>query len=82
MPLYEYHCDACARKFTMLRPFSKADAPAPCPACHGEHTQRALSLCASFSRNADGSSQAISGGGGGGCASCSSGNCGHCGHHH
>jgi len=38
-----------------LRPMSKADAPAGCPQCQGEDTERAISLLASFSKCSDGS---------------------------
>ena len=55
MPLYEYYCPHCDIKFDLLRPFSRADAPAPCPECRGEDTKRAISLFASFSRGSDGS---------------------------
>ncbi|MHB1293483.1 MAG: FmdB family zinc ribbon protein [Anaerolineae bacterium] len=78
MPFYEYTCKHCQMKFELLRPFSKADAPATCPQCDGQDTKRAISHFASFSRGSDGSTQATAGGGG--CAGCGSHNCAGC-HH-
>ncbi len=80
MPLYEYHCPHCEIKFDLLRPFSKADAPATCPQCKGQDTRRAISRVAFFSKNADGSTSTSSSSGG--CAGCASGSCAGCGHHH
>ena len=79
MPLYEYVCTGCDLKFELLRPFSKADAPAACPTCGGQDTKRVLSLFASFSKGSDGATQAVAGSGG--CASCAGGHCASCGHH-
>jgi putative FmdB family regulatory protein len=78
MPLYEYRCQDCQATFEVLRPFSQADAPAACPHCHGERSERALSRCAAFSRGADGSTASV--GGGGGCSSCAGGSCATCRH--
>jgi len=77
MPLYEYHCPHCEIKFTSLRLFSKADAPATCPQCGGQDTKRAISLFATLSKSADGSTKSV---GDSSCAGCSSGSCAHC-HH-
>ena len=42
MPIYEYFCAGCAGEFQLLRPFSKADEPAPCATC-GNPAERQLS---------------------------------------
>ncbi|OFV94519.1 MAG: hypothetical protein A3G76_12250 [Acidobacteria bacterium RIFCSPLOWO2_12_FULL_65_11] len=34
MPLYEYHCDACGRRFELIRKFSDPPLDA-CPSCGG-----------------------------------------------
>lgn len=78
MPLYEYRCPHCEITFSLLRPFSKADAPAACPQCGGQDTKRAISLFAALSKSSDGSTKAV--GGGSGCAGCSSGSCAGCKH--
>ena len=79
MPLYEYRCPHCEITFDMLRPFSKADAPATCPQCKGDDTKRCVSRVAFIRRNSDGSASASSGGGHN-CAGCSLGSCAGCRH--
>ncbi|NLH50564.1 MAG: zinc ribbon domain-containing protein [Myxococcales bacterium] len=41
MPLYEYHCVACGRRFEQLQPAAASPAPA-CPDC-GRPTEKLLS---------------------------------------
>jgi len=77
MPIYEYVCEDCGRKFDAMRSMKDADSPIACKGCQSQHTRRALSLCCAHS---DG--QVVSGGGGGGCGGCSGGSCGSCGHTH
>jgi putative FmdB family regulatory protein len=40
MPTYDYQCDDCGT-FTVLRPMTRRDEPAPCPGC-GTAAPRAL----------------------------------------
>ena len=79
MPLYEYTCADCGTTFEMLRPMSKANAPAPCVQCTSAATSRAISLFAAISKGSDGTTRAVSGAGGG-CASCSATSCATCNH--
>ncbi len=74
MPLYEYECKPCDRKFEQLRPMSMASKRAPCPEC-AEPAPRALSVFASFTVGGDGDISPIAGGGGG-CACATGGGCG------
>jgi putative FmdB family regulatory protein len=74
MPVYEYYCTDCRKKFEALRPMSKANAPIVCKNCDGKHTSRVLSVFAAHSEG-----KAVSGAGGGGCASCGGGSCASCG---
>ena len=77
MPVYEYYCTDCRKKFDALRPMSKADAPIACKTCAGKHTSRVLSVFAAHSEG-----KAVSGASsGGGCASCGGGSCASCGGH-
>lgn len=46
MPIYEYRCPDCGKDFELMRPFSEADEPAPCPDC-GAKGERMLSVFAS-----------------------------------
>jgi putative FmdB family regulatory protein len=83
MPIYEYLCPACERKFDLLRAFSRADEPAACPVCQRADTKRCLSTFAAHTRSAGGVTTSVAGSGGG-CAKCGSGcsggNCGSCSH--
>ncbi len=74
MPIYEYVCENCAKKFELLRSFSEADKAADCPVCHSAQTHRAVSKCFSKSDGMTVSS------GSGGCHSCAGGSCASCGH--
>ncbi|NLE75846.1 MAG: zinc ribbon domain-containing protein [Chloroflexi bacterium] len=78
MPIYEYQCTECRTRFQALRRMSQADEPIECPACHGQQTERAVSLFVIFSRSAEGSSVSVSSSGG--CASCAGGSCATCRH--
>lgn len=75
MPLYEYVCKDCGHHFDALRSMKDADKTIACRSCHGEHTQRALSV---FYASSEGRSVTQSAGGG--CGGCSGGSCGSCGH--
>lgn len=74
MPIYEYICQDCGRKFELLRSFSQADAQTECLSCGSTEVKRLLSLVNAFSA---GSSL----GGQNQCGSCASGNCSNCGSH-
>ena len=79
MPIYEYVCADCNTTFEMLRPMSKADAPAPCAQCGGDQTSRGISLFAAISRRSNGETHRVSGTGGG-CGSCAGSHCSTCNH--
>ena len=79
MPIYEYFCADCHKKFSQLRPMSKADFPAPCGTCGSSNTARAISLFSAISRGGNGESHRVKGAGGG-CGSCAGGHCGTCSH--
>jgi putative FmdB family regulatory protein len=42
MPLYEYRCNACGRRVTLLRSFSDTSTPC-CPLCESEELTRLIS---------------------------------------
>jgi putative FmdB family regulatory protein len=75
MPIYEYYCSRCGGRFELLRPLSRRDEPATCPAGH-PGAERVLSLFAAFS-SGDGGPTAL---GRGGCAACAGGHCASCSH--
>ncbi|PKO11026.1 MAG: FmdB family transcriptional regulator [Chloroflexi bacterium HGW-Chloroflexi-2] len=72
MPIYEYICTECHKKFDALRKFSQADDPISCKVCHTTNTKRVISVCNTTSQE-----KLLSGNG---CCSCSGGNCSLC-HH-
>lgn len=72
MPVYEYECQECGRRFDALRSMSQADAPIACQGCESQNTSRALSV---FFASSGGK---VIAGGNGGCGSCSGGSCSSC----
>ncbi len=78
MPLYEYVCDDCHCRFELIRRASQADEPVNCPKCQHVGARRALSRFSALSRQGDGSTNRVSGGGP--CASCGASSCAGC-HH-
>ncbi|HWQ03945.1 MAG TPA: zinc ribbon domain-containing protein [Longilinea sp.] len=74
MPIYEYICQDCGKKFDAIRSMKDSDAPISCKNCHGANTRRALSV---FYASSEGRSVTHNDGG---CGSCSGGTCSSCGH--
>ena len=75
MPLYEYRCPTCRTTFELLRPMSRAEEQATCPAGHAA-ASRVISLVAARAWDGASVSEAASGGG---CAGCAGGSCASCG---
>lgn len=73
MPIYEYVCKDCGKRFEILRSIKDADSPILCNICQSDHTQRTISVF-----NAQSGSRIITGGTNGGCAGCSSSSCSSC----
>jgi len=46
MPLYEYRCQQCRRRFTLLLNIAERDAPQTCPHCGATQSQRLVSRVA------------------------------------
>jgi putative FmdB family regulatory protein len=77
MPIYEYRCDACDRRFEVLTSFAERERPHACPTCESLKTRVLVSSFAAIGGEEDFSStlpMAPSGAG-----SCCGGACG-CGH--
>ncbi|MGC8863019.1 MAG: FmdB family zinc ribbon protein [Armatimonadota bacterium] len=73
MPIYEYHCKPCGRRFELLTTISRADQ-AVCPGCGSGEVRRLMSTFATRSVGSDGSTSSSSS-----CSGCSSGSCSSCG---
>jgi putative FmdB family regulatory protein len=44
MPIYEYLCESCERRFTAMRSMSERTAPLRCEGCGSDRTVLALSV--------------------------------------
>jgi putative FmdB family regulatory protein len=72
MPIYEFYCESCDRKFEKL--VIRRDAAVHCPGCDTADVRRLISVC-SFG-SSDGTVQAA---GTSSCSSCSATSCSSCG---
>jgi len=73
MPIYEYVCKDCGKRFEVIRSIKDADSPIACKLCQGDQTQRAVSVF-----YAQSGTKIIAGGDGSGCSGCSGGSCSSC----
>ncbi|MGI2336195.1 MAG: FmdB family zinc ribbon protein [Dehalogenimonas sp.] len=71
MPIYEFRCMDCRKKFDLLRPMSQSTDPAECPVCKGN----ARRIASTFMAKGSGGQNL---GGGGGCSSCTTSSCSSC----
>ncbi len=76
MPIYEYHCDQCKKKFETL--VLGSDTPA-CPTCGREDVRRVMSACGFVSKGSGGQTVSASAGSSS-CGGCTSSSCSGCGH--
>lgn len=77
MPIYEYRCEACERRFEVLTSFAERDRAQVCPSCESSRTRVLVSSFAAIGGGAEFEStlpMAPRAGGG-----CCGGSCG-CGH--
>lgn len=44
MPLYEYRCEACARRFEAYKRFTERSEDETCPSCGGRARRETISL--------------------------------------
>jgi putative FmdB family regulatory protein len=49
MPTYDFHCPSCETTFEERRSFSRADDPAVCPTCGGDHAAKVISVAEFYS---------------------------------
>jgi putative FmdB family regulatory protein len=71
MPLYEYLCRRCAKRFELLVRSSRARAS--CPHCKGKKLQRLFSVFGMSTGSGFRASPSSDGRNGGGCGSCGGG---------
>ena len=53
MPIYEYRCDACNRRFSALVGVTAGNAQVTCPRCGGSKLTKLISRFASFRSDSD-----------------------------
>jgi putative FmdB family regulatory protein len=80
MPVYEYLCARCDKRFEALRPMSQMDVPIDCPRCAAPNAQKAISVFSAISRDSGGGSRMVASSAPSGCGGCSGGHCSTCGH--
>jgi len=71
MPIYEYRCDACDRKFELLTSFAERDRPQACPSCESTKTRVLVSSFAALGGELESTLPMAASGGG-----CCGGSCG------
>ncbi len=49
MPLYEYECTICGKRFERLATFGESAVLPPCPHCGSPHTQKRIAPVAASS---------------------------------
>lgn len=75
MPIYEYYCEACDKKFETL---VRGDEVPVCPQCgQSRDLKKLLSACGFVSKGAGG--ETVSASAGSSCGSCASTGCAGCG---
>jgi len=74
MPIYEYYCQECDKKFETL---IRSGEEAQCPKCGTKEVQKLLSACGFVSKTEGG--QTVSSSAGSSCSGCSSASCSGCG---
>jgi len=68
MPIYEYQCKPCGKKFEKLVRSMSSDEKVPCPDCGSKQTARTLSVFAAVS--SEGGSKSAGGDAGPMCGRC------------
>jgi len=61
MPMYEYRCPDCDRRFEKLRRMAEAEQPADCPQCASKAAARQLSGFAAVGAGSSGSEMQMGG---------------------
>ena len=74
MPIYEYYCDCCQKKFETL---IRSGETAECPECGTEDVKRLISACGFVSKGSGG--ETVSTSAGSSCGSCAATSCATCG---
>jgi putative FmdB family regulatory protein len=71
MPIYEYRCEDCDRRFELLTSFAERDRPQACPSCESTETRVLVSSFAALGGEFESTLPVAASGGG-----CCGGSCG------
>lgn len=80
MPIYEFRCTGCGRRFEKLCVMGETGEQVTCPECGNRGAQRLMSGFFSRGGKEGNGDSSFASGGGSGCAGCSSSSCATCGH--
>jgi len=75
MPIYEFRCEKCGRRFERLCPMGESGLNLECPVCGHPAPRRVMS---GFAAGAGANGENGSGTSAGGCSGCAGGNCSTC----
>ena len=76
MPIYEYKCNTCDKKFETL---VMGGSMPECPSCDSQDLVRLMSACGFISRSSGPGGETTIKSSGSSCGSCASSNCSSCG---
>ena len=76
MPIYEFQCPKCSKRFETLIRKQADENSLVCPACGSKNLKKLLSACGLISRGENTSGSSLSSGSS--CGSCSASNCSTC----
>ena len=77
MPIYEYDCNSCNKKFEAL--ILKSEQPV-CPLCNSSDVKKLMSMCGFVTKGIGGNSETVkSSASSTACGSCTTANCSSCG---
>jgi putative FmdB family regulatory protein len=54
MPIYEFRCDECGHRFSLLLPMSQSNAERACPECQAPGARRLISSFAALASSGSG----------------------------
>ncbi|MDA8337120.1 MAG: zinc ribbon domain-containing protein [Peptococcaceae bacterium] len=75
MPIYEFRCEKCGRRFERLCSLGESGENLRCPECGSPAPRRVMS---GFAAGGSGSGSNASGASAGGCSGCAGGSCATC----
>ena len=63
MPIYEYLCESCSEKFSLLQSINSSENNTKCPKCSSTHVKKIISSFAFGASSGSGTSSSLPSGG-------------------